>query len=472
MEAISRTPPVIRLKASDLKERLLPELERYHEIYSPLFRRREQREQSEKYLRGLLLDLPNKSVETMILHLEGDDPNAIRAAQQFISQGSWEDETILCRHWQEVDQDLGDENGVLILDGSDFAKQGKESVGVKRQWCGELGKIANCQAGVFVSYASEAGYTLLHRRLYMPKEWFGNRYAERRQKCAVPTDLSFKTKPELGLEMIRQVHKAGTLRFRWLTCDEAFGRDSKFLDDVGEIASYFAEVPHDTRVWRERPVTAIPEGKGKGRTPSKKRVLDDEPAPETVATIAATLPTTAWSLHTVKEGTKGPLVAEFARLRIVAVRNDLPGPDLWLIFRRQIDTGELKCFLSNAPADTPLITMVWLSGMRWPIETCFEEGKQEIGLGDYQVRSWTGWHHHMTLCILAHFFLVRLKLTLHEDAPALTLPQAVLLLKAILPKPEFDPGLALEIVGYRQRRNHAAHLSHRKMRLARAKVSL
>ena len=141
-----------------------------------------------------------------------------------------------------------------------------------------------------------------------------------------------------------------------------------------------------------------------------------------------------------------------------------PGPDGWLIFRRSLDLQECKYYLSNAPADTTLLTFAWLSGMRWSIESCFEEGKQELGMGDYQVRSWTGWHHHMTLVILAHFFLVRLKLKLKDKAPALTLPQTVLLFRAILPKPDFDAQLALDIVTYRQRRNHEAYRSHRNKR--------
>ena len=152
-------------------------------------------------------------------------------------------------------------------------------------------------------------------------------------------------------------------------------------------------------------------------------------------------------------------------LRVIAVRDDLPGPQVWLIFRRACSTGELKVYLSNAPGETPLLTLVRLSGMRWPIETCFEDGKQLIGMGDYQVRSWIGWHHHMTMCILAHFFLVRLQLRLGDKAPALTLPQVKLLLTGVLPKREFDREWVLEVLGYRQRRNHAAYLSHRKHRL-------
>ena len=130
-------------------------------------------------------------------------------------------------------------------------------------------------------------------------------------------------------------------------------------------------------------------------------------------------------------------------------------------------TAELKSYLSNAPVETPLTKFVQISGCRWPIETCFEEGKQELGLGDYQVRGWVGWHHHMTLCILAHFFLVRIQHRLQDKAPKLTLPQAILLLKSVLPQPKFDLETTVEVVNYYQRRHEAAYQSHRKRRLAR-----
>ena len=126
--------------------------------------------------------------------------------------------------------------------------------------------------------------------------------------------------------------------------------------------------------------------------------------------MASALPAEAWRRQTIKEGSQGPMVADFAALRVVAVRDALPGPDVWLVLRRHMETQELKTYLSNAPIDTPLETLVRMSGMRWPIETCFEDGKQLLGMGDYEVRSWTGWHHHMTLVILAHFFVVRMSL--------------------------------------------------------------
>jgi SRSO17 transposase len=139
-------------------------------------------------------------------------------------------------------------------------------------------------------------------------------------------------------------------------------------------------------------------------------LVEGAPEARSVLEMAAALPAEVWTRQTIKEGSQGPMVAEFAAMRVVAVRDTLPGPDLWLVLRRHIDTGELKTSLCHAPVDTVLAKLVHMSGMRWPIETCFEDSKQLLGMGDDEVRSWTGWHHHMTLIILAHFFVVRMSL--------------------------------------------------------------
>jgi SRSO17 transposase len=415
------TAPAMELTTQAIND-LVEALREYHARYSPLFQRREQREGAEQYLHGLLLEVPRKSIEPMVLALEGAHAKAVRTMQLVISEGTWDDDALLKRHWQEGDAYLGEEEGVLTLGGRDFLKQGRDSVGVKRQSCGAVGKRANCHAGVYLGYASRQGYTLLDRRLYLPQEWVeGEASAERRRRCRVPA-TPFKTKPTLGWEMMQAVHQAGTLRARWVTCDEAFGRDTHRLDHIDRLGlGYVAEVPHDTQVWRQRPATAVPAWTGRGRKPTRTRVLAGEVAPAEVAPLAASLPADRWGRRTIKEGSKGPLVARFAALQVIAVREGLPGPEVWLVLRRNLLTGDLKTYLCNAPADTPLATLVRLSGRRWPIETCFEDGKQYLGMGDYEVRSWRGGHHHMTLCILAHGFLVRVRLRL-KKSPGLDHP--------------------------------------------------
>ncbi|ETX02035.1 MAG: hypothetical protein ETSY1_05040 [Candidatus Entotheonella factor] len=411
MMAVIETTPWIDFRLRDVDE-LVEELQAYHAIYSPLFQRREQRYWAGEYLRGLLLDMPRKSIEPMMLNLHGTDTNAIRAMQQFVGDGAWDDQVILKRHWHEVDETLGDEDAVLTLDSSDFLKRGKESVGVKRQYCGEVGKRANCQAGVFLGYASYLGYTLLHRRLYMPGEWVVDAaFAKRRAKCGVPYNLGFRTKPELGWDMIREVVDSQHIRARWVVCDETFGRESGFLDDIASSGLwYFAEVPHNTRVWLERPLTAVPEWSGRGRKPTRERLCPGQHEAQKVTAIAEQILPTQWQRQAIKERSQGPMEADFWAMRVVAMRDGLPGPEIWLVLRRGSMAGELKTYLCNAPPDISLPTLVRISGMRWPIETCFEQSKQYLGMSAYEVRSWRGWHHHMTLCILAHFFLVRQQL--------------------------------------------------------------
>jgi SRSO17 transposase len=393
---IDETPPQLDLTPKEV-ETLADELVKYHAEFADLFYRKEQAHWSYKYMQGLMAPLEKKMVQPMAMALEGGD---IQAMQQFIGQGRWQDEQVLRKHWQLVDETLGEEDGVWIVDESGFPKKGEHSVGVARQWCGQLGKVENCQVGVFTAYASSKGYTLLDARLYLPEVWFGAEADDRCEKCGVPEDITFHTKPELALDMLKTVIKDGSLRFRWITCDETYGRDTTFLDGVAALDGdywYFAEVPHDTQVWETRPKTAVPEWSGQGRKPSRVQLVDGEPKAERVDAIAAAIPADGWRPYLIKEGSKGPMVAYFAIRRIVTVRDGLPGPDACLVLRHSVsDTPELKTYLSNAPGDTPHAEFARVAGMRWP-----------VGLG---------WHHHMTLCILSHHFLVRLQLQLKRGS--------------------------------------------------------
>jgi SRSO17 transposase len=232
--------PDLKLGERDI-ELLAPELEQIMANYGLLFRHREQREAASFYLEGLLSQLPRTSVEPIALSLLGPEETKVRVLQQFVSIGAWDDRPMLERHWEEVDRMLGEDDGVHIID---FPKQGTTSVGVKRQPCGQLGKRANCQAGVFPAYASRRGYTLLDRRLYMPEDWLtSSEFAVRRSACGVPQDLAFKTKPQLGAEMAEAVGAAGALHCRWVVMDEAFGHDTALLHRIWQAGQwYLAEV--------------------------------------------------------------------------------------------------------------------------------------------------------------------------------------------------------------------------------------
>lgn len=404
-QEIETTPPALDLTAEEIAE-LANELSEYHAEFADLYYRIEQAQWGEKYLQGLMLPIERKSIQPMAMALEGGN---IQAMQQFIGQGRWQDAPLLRKHRRLVAQTLGEPDGVYIVDGSGFAKKGSHSVGVKRQWCGALGKVDNCQVGVFVGYASRKGYTLVDRQLYLPELWFEDAYAQRREKCGIPEEISFQSKPEIALSLLETMVAEESLPARWVAADEAFGNAPAFLDGVAALGLwYFAEVSVDTRVWPQRPQTHVPAGSGRGRPPTKLRLAPDAPDAVRVDRLVQQLPQDAWQLFQVKEGSRGPLLAEFAFLRVVAVREGLPGPDVWLVCRRSLGPEpELKFYLCNAPADLPHTELVRMAGMRWPVETAIQECKGGLGMDHYEVRSWTGWHHHMTLCLLAHHFLVR-----------------------------------------------------------------
>lgn len=411
----SGQPPLINLAPRDV-DALADELLAYHAHFAPLFQRSEQRTWALTYLQGQLADLERKSIEPMALaHPDGN----VQAMQQFISLGAWDDAAVLHTHQQLVADTLGDAaSGVLIIDGCDFPKQGSHSVGVARQWCGALGKVANCQASVVACYASQHGYTLVDRRLYMPKQWFTPAYQDRRERCGVPADLACQTQSQLAWDMLGTLHTRRDLPFQWVICDEHFGNNPVLLDRIATADLYYlAEVPHDTQVWRTRPATAVPPPTGKkGRLPQRARLLADAPAPLRVDAIAAD-DALDWRVYQIQEGAKGPLVAAFAFVRVVAVRDGLPGPEVWLVLRRSLgERAQLKTYLSNASATTPQRILVRKSGMRWPIESAILECKSELGMDHYEVRSWRGWHHHMTMTLLAHHFLVRQRCRLGETS--------------------------------------------------------
>jgi SRSO17 transposase len=408
--------PTFDLVPSDV-EGFMEELWEFQSTFHDCFARSEPRGHFFDYMVGQFSKLERKSIEPMALKVEG---GTIRGLQRFISDVVWDEEQMRWNYHQLVAEEMGDPDGVLMFDETGFVKKGKDSVGVARQYCGTLGKVENCQVGVCAGYASRHGYALVDKRLFLPEVWWTEAYAARRTRCNVPDELTFQSKPQLAAAMLEAMAHEGLLPFKYIVADCLYGNSPTFLDAVDACVGRTAlvAIPSETRCWLQRPRTADKHYRYKGEA-RVQRVVEPDSAPCMVATVAASLPASSWYRRKVSEGTKGPITYEFARQRVTLCKEGLPDRTVWLVIKRTLGAEPSYTYaISNAPASTPLRTFVWLSGLRWAVEQCFEEGKTELGMDHYEVRKYAGWHHHMLTTMLAHFFLWHLKLRLGKKSPS------------------------------------------------------
>jgi SRSO17 transposase len=353
-------------------------------------------ESASKYITALLSPIKRKNGWQMA---EAGGDKTPYAIQQFLYRGRWGADELMgcCREY--IKDELGCDNAVLVLDDTGFIKKGKMSAGVARQYSGTAGKIENCQIGVFLTYSSPKGFAAIDRLLYLPKEWTDD--IKRLQKAGVPEHIGFETKPKMALDMLKKAYEAD-MPFSFITADSAYGdcRDiSMWLESIGK--NYVLAVSGKAYVWmglKQHRVSAILKDLSSGRNQSDENQSDER-----------------WHRISCGVGSKGERLYDWFLIEL----NKPPYENhiRYLLVRRSISKpNELQAFICFCPSDTSLEELVSIAGTRWQIEQNFEELKGEVGLDHYEVRSYEGWHKHITLACLAHALLTVIKANIQSDA--------------------------------------------------------
>jgi SRSO17 transposase len=373
------------------------ELEALSARLGRLFVRAEPREQAGRYLEGLLGPVKRKNGWQLAEHLGDARPWRTR---RVLSHVLWDEEAArdLCRDHAVARLGAGD--AVLVVDETGFVKKGGRSAGVARQCSGAAGRVENSQVGVFLAYGSSKGHALIDRRLYLPEGWAAD--GERRRTAKVPEDVRFRTKPAIAREMVARALDAG-VPCGWVLGDAVYGADRRLrmmLEGRGQ--PYLLGVRGNDTVWAE---------------------LDGQLGQHAPELLARTLPRQAWRRLSAGAGSKGERLHDWARVRLVRLQQ--PPWDHWLLVRRSsADPEDLAYFVVFGPATARLVDLARVAGRRWLVEECFKTAKQEVGLGDYEVRSWRGWHRHVTLAMLALALLAGLRAGLNAAKGAARRPPA------------------------------------------------
>jgi SRSO17 transposase len=379
----------------ELSHGMLKRLETFVEPYAAMLGRREMRENTQHYIGGLLSDLERKNVESIAYRYDRDR----RALQRFIGYCSWDFHRLEHELVRQVGHELGQAEGVLVFDPSGHKKCGHDSVGVQRQWIGRLGKVENCQVGIYLGYVSRLDHALVATRLYLPKEWAKDR--QRRKKCSIPKTVRFQTRHELALEMLQQY--GCLLPHRWISGDDEMGRSSAFRRELRSLSEYYLlAVPSNTRI---RDLESSPPAYQGHGAPAKVPF-------QRVDQWVAKLSSKDWIRIDVRDGEKGPLVLEIVKRRVVARTEhsrEKSIEELLVVTRYPDENGIVKYdyHLSNAPGTTSLQELAHVSKSEHLVEDSIKRAKSEAGLSDYETRTWPGWHHHQTLSLIATWFLIR-----------------------------------------------------------------
>ena len=358
--------------------------------YLPQFYRVEQRANATLVIRGLISGLERKTCEPIAIAAQLPR----KPIQFFVGSGKWDDEAVLTELRLHVREELAQPDGVVVIDPSSFPKKGTESCGVARQWCGRLGKVESCQVGAFLVYAAKTGYAPLDRPLYLPEEWAEDK--ARRKKCHVPPKIKSQEKWQIALDLLDR--SLPDLPHGWIAGDDEFGRVSKFRAKLR---------PRKERDILDVPCNTLVRDLQKRRPPRKKAGVGRkrEVPFQRVDDWAKSQPDSRWERLTVRDAEKGALEVDAMAVRVRAKQEGRIGPEERLVVMRNVGESQIDYALSNADADVPLIEVVRAQRQRHRIEEFFGAGKGDAGLGHYEVRSWAGGHHHMTLAMVALWFL-------------------------------------------------------------------
>lgn len=356
--------------------------ESFRTFFAPFggfFKRSESRESAQRYVRGLLAEVVRKNCWQLAEAMGEAHPDGM----QYLLYGADWDADAVCKMLRAVIiEHLGYDPGIGVIDESGFVKKGECSAGVKRQYCGRVGKIENCQVGVYLGYIAPQGHALLDRELYLPQDWCDD--ALRRAKANIPEEIGFATKPQLAQRMLERAWAEG-IPMQWVVGDSTYGNSPTLREAIASAGrSYVLEIPKSAQVQVGRQ------------------------APQTVESVVATLPETQWSRYALTLSEQGLRWSDWTALRVVSTTDTLG--EQWLVVRRTVtEPPDTTYFLSNAPSHTPLETLAQVGGSRYHVEHLLKEAKGSTGLGQYEVRYWHSWYRHMTLSLMAHAWLTLLR---------------------------------------------------------------
>lgn len=408
--------------------------------------------QAEQYLRGLV-QAGRKNMERMA---EVVPDTAYQRLQHFLSHSPWDHQAAMRQVASEAERLLGGQpDSCLLIDESGFVKKGKDSAGVARQWCGRLGKLENCQVGVFAALCRGARHVLIDGRLYLPKEWVEDR--KRCRRAGIPeAEIVARSKTQHALAMVQQARADG-LCFAWVGLDGGYGKEPwllRALHAAGE--TFVADVHKNQVIYLTDPKPCVPERAARrGRRPTR---LQAQTTGIRVDQWLAQQPATAWRRVTLRDSTRGKLMVEALSQRVWLWHGEAAAAHCWhLIVRREIGArNEIKFTLSNAPAETTLDRLAVMQGQRFWVERSFQDSKSNCGMADYQVRLWSGWHHHMAMVMIAMLFMAEERTAQHDTEPLLSCADIVVLLQHFLPQAAVSRDDVIKQMRVRHRQRQAA----------------